>query len=423
MKKILICAIILSALFLQAAAAEFRNYADLDVTLISQNPDPVKPGEYVELRFKIENSGYEKADQVEVELLPEFPFSLEIGEDKDQYFGTVLGRQLDANAYTFDFKVRVDNDAVEGENEIEVRLKSSRSDWIKKEFLVDVQSPASLVSLKEFSSDPLRIKPGELVELNMTMWNGAYSFIRDIKVGLDLIKPIQTATSLSYEELPFSPIGSSEEKIIKKIEGRAEQQVSFKLLASPDAETKVYKVPVSISYYDSNGRSYNQTNIISLIVGDKPDLVVGIQDSEIYKVGQNGKITARFVNKGMSEVKYLYVKMLKSENYKLLSSEDVYVGNIDSDDYETAEFDVILKKCENGYVNIPIEIEYKDANNVEYTRQETLKLKLLSDEEAIQTGLKQESSWLGIAITAGIIIVGFIIYRVYRKRKKKKNHQ
>ena len=45
------------------------------VTLINQEPDPVSPGNSVDLRFRIENRGGDTLKDVEVKLEPEFPLT------------------------------------------------------------------------------------------------------------------------------------------------------------------------------------------------------------------------------------------------------------------------------------------------------------------------------------------------------------
>src|SRR3989338_11518034 len=55
---------------------------DIVVRLISQEPDPVRPGEFVDVRFKLDNNGTGMAENVQVEILPEFPFSLYSGDRK-----------------------------------------------------------------------------------------------------------------------------------------------------------------------------------------------------------------------------------------------------------------------------------------------------------------------------------------------------
>ncbi|MEA3514283.1 MAG: hypothetical protein U9R34_02320 [Nanoarchaeota archaeon] len=422
MKKITISAIMILVLTMfitpSIGAATLTTTHDIDISLISQTPDPVEPGSYAEFRFKIENFGSSNMENIEIEMMDDFPFSLERGEERVKFIGTLSARQVDSKAQTFMYKMRVDSNAVVGENTIELRWHSDEDGWIKESFVINIWTEPTLLSLKKVSSNPQMIKPGSTADIKITLWNGAHSFIKDVKVKLGLVQLLQTTTAISYEELPFSPIGSSEEKIISKMESMSEAIVTFKLAASADAEAKIYKVPVTINYMDGKGRTYEQTAIISLIVGDEPDLIVGIDDSEIYKERQVGIIDVKFVNKGLSDVKFLYVKLKPSENYKILSSEDAYIGNIDSDDYETEEFNIYLKKSQNGYATLPLEIEFKDANNVEYQKTIELKLKLLSEEEALLVGMKKSNTTTGIVITLAIIIIGVFIYRRIRKKKK-----
>ena len=58
--------------------------------------------------------------------------------------------------------------------------------------------------------------------------------------------------------------------------------------------------------------------------------------------------------------------MKESEKYEIVSPAEVYVGNIDSDDYETADFKISLNKVKEKEVILPLSLEYKDANNNEY---------------------------------------------------------
>src|SRR3989338_8603971 len=59
------------------------------VSLTKQEPDPVEPGQQVELNFKIDNNGT-TADNFVFEILPEYPFSLITDEGASKSVG-VLG--------------------------------------------------------------------------------------------------------------------------------------------------------------------------------------------------------------------------------------------------------------------------------------------------------------------------------------------
>ena len=88
------------------------------VTLMNQQPDPADPGSYLELRWSVENYGIDPADSVLFELVPEYPFSLDYGQNATRYLTKIAGS--DDYSYTLYYKVRVDENAVEGNNEIKL---------------------------------------------------------------------------------------------------------------------------------------------------------------------------------------------------------------------------------------------------------------------------------------------------------------
>ena len=69
---------------------------------------------------------------------------------------------------------------------------------------------------------------------------------------------------------------------------------------------------------------------------------------------------------------------------------------------------------------LPVTLEYKDANNKEYIDELNLELQLYDASEAKKFGLVNGNGKIGIFITILIVVVGFFIYRIWRKRKKKK---
>src|SRR3989338_1304894 len=93
---------------------------DMAVTLINQEPDPAEPGKYVDARFKFDNNGSEEARNVEVEILPEFPFSLDPGREALRSAGTLQSRQRGDVGVIVKYRLRGNKNAVEGENEIKI---------------------------------------------------------------------------------------------------------------------------------------------------------------------------------------------------------------------------------------------------------------------------------------------------------------
>lgn len=377
----------------------------INVTMINHEPDPAEAGRYVTVRFKIENSGAENAQDVVVELLPKYPFSLDPGESAVKYIGSVRSRQLGDTGIITDYRLKVDENALEGDNEIELRYKVKSNAWIKLEpFYIDIRPHDILLSIASVDA-PKMIKPGDMSKVDINLKNLALSFIKEIKVKLNL------------DGIPLATIGSTNRKIIKQIEADSDATVSFDLMAEPDADSKLYKVPIEIEFYDRLGTRYDKNETVGLIIGAEPDLSVIIDSSEIYSSGGTGEVTIKFTNKGVTDIKFLNI-VLQDGKYKILSPAEVYVGNIDSDDYETADFKLRLGKIKGEDVILPLLVEYKDANNNEYSKKVDLPLKLYSASEAKAAGLKKGSSKVGIIIVIVIVVVGFFIYRKWRKKKK-----
>jgi LPXTG-motif cell wall-anchored protein len=66
---------------------------------------------------------------------------------------------------------------------------------------------------------------------------------------------------------------------------------------------------------------------------------------------------------------------------------------------------------------LPLQVEYKDSNNKDYTEQIKIPLKLYSSAEAKKYGVNQGSSKVGILII--LLIVGIGLFFYIRKRRKR----
>jgi hypothetical protein len=381
-------------------------FYDIDVTMINHEPDPAEAGRYVTVRFKIENSGAENAKDMMVEILPRYPFSLDPGESAVKYIGSVRSRQMGDTGVIIDYRLKVDENALEGDNEIELKYKVNNNIWVTLEpFYIDIKPHDILLSIASIDT-PKMIKPGEISKVDINLKNLALTFIKEIKVTLDL------------DSVPFATIGSTNRKIIKQIEADSDATVSFNLMAEPDADSDLYKVPIEIEFFDRLGTFYTKNETVGLIVGAEPDLSVIVDSSEIYSSKGTGEVTIKFTNKGVTDIKFMNIKLKDSKNYNVLSAQEVYVGNIDSDDYETADFKLTLGRIKGKEAILLLLVEYKDANNNEYIKDINLPLKLYSASEAKAIGAKEGSSKVGIIIVLVIVGVGFFFYMRWRKKKK-----
>ena len=380
------------------------NRSNVDHTFVNQIPDPVEPGEYVELRWKVENFGSTKTENIWVELLPEHPFSLLPGDSAAKKIGSLNGRQIGEKGIIVFWKLKVDLDAVEGDNQIRLRYSADNGkSWITLDpYLVRIRTRDAILLIESALARPASIRPGEASAVSITLHNLADSPLRNIRATLDL------------KGTPLVPLDSSNEKAIAILDRRSFSQLNFTLAAESDAKAGIVKIPVFLNYDDNSGTHYERNATIGLRIGDIPDLSVTLDSSEIKSGKSKGTVAVRIVNRGVTDIKFLSIYLEPDTAVTLLSSPEVYVGHIDSDDYETAEFDLYVGAAQKQ-VALPLHLVYKDANNKAYTQDILVPLTLYSTSELKKLGFKKSNPLIGILIVLALAAAG--VY-AYRKRKK-----
>ncbi|MBN2112372.1 hypothetical protein JW707_04720 [Candidatus Woesearchaeota archaeon] len=413
--------LILMVLMMSAAAFALTGYETPDQKSIRikntrYEPFPVEPGNYFELWVRVENFGSSDITNFQFRLVPEYPFSLDPNEEAEREFGL-----LEAGGQAlFNFKIRTDINAVEGSNPLKYEYTFTGGKWNDGQFNINIYTLDPILSIADVVVEKERVAPGEEVGVEIKLKNLADSTLKDVNVKLNFVEVVQTATGFEMGNLPISPMGSSDEKTIKIMEGGAEESVGFNLIVDSSAESTVYKIPVTITYNDMQGINYTKNTIISMIVGSEPDLVVTIDTSTANMAGKVGDVTVKFVNKGFSEIKFLYLTLEENGDFEIISPPEVYLGNVDSDDYESADYRVYVSPEAKGEVILPLTIDYRDTNNNHYVKKLNLKNRIYTSKEAKMFGIEKGNSVLGIVVLLLIVGGGLYIYRRVKKRKKKK---
>jgi len=294
MKKIITLIFLMSVLLILFST---NIYADssaphITVTLLNQDPDPVQQGDVVEVRFKIENDGSVTSENVEVEILPKYPFSLYSGDAVKQ-LGKLRAGQTGADAIIADYKLKVDSLAEEGDNEIELQFKIGNViySYTNNEFFIDIQD--------------------------------------------------------------YTP----------------------------------------------------------------PNLRVYIKENTIFTPDTKGTITIEVANVDITDVTFLQLTLLSSNNYQLLSSSNyVYLGDIDSDDTESEDFEIYVLNPKDGKIEIPIKLEYQDSNENKFSEERLLSFNIYSSKELSKYGLIKKSYTKYIIL---IIVVGIILWYIKKKKKRR----
>ena len=152
MNKIITIAIIALMLIILSNVSIAADRSYLTATLMKYEPQPAEPGKYVKVYVKLENTGTKTAENVMLEVIPEFPFSLDPGKSNQKYIGLLGGSKF----HVAEFNLRVDENAVEGTNKLKIKysLDKEQTSWAEKELDVSIQTENSVLSITDIQTEP-----------------------------------------------------------------------------------------------------------------------------------------------------------------------------------------------------------------------------------------------------------------------------
>jgi hypothetical protein len=266
--------------------------------------------------------------------------------------------------------------------------------------LTGLAASVSAITISDISVSPGTIEPGGKAHITVKLENNFDSDVENVAVSVDLSK------------VPISPDTSSS-VFTEKIKENKNDDFDFTLHAQADAEAGVYKFPLMIQY-DLDGKTVQETSSATLTVNAKPSLSL---TADGYLIAGKNKVTIKITNTGLGQAKFLSVNAGEG-NYKLLSSNEAYIGDLNSDDFDSVSFDINVVKP--GTITIPVTLTYRDFVNNEYEEEDEVSVRIYSQQEAIQLGLvtqNQTGMYIG---GVAVLIILYLIYRRVRKWAKQK---
>ncbi len=408
MKKMLAGLIVMMILVSGAALAQTSpGYSDFKIVSTIYEPYPAEPGKYIDLYVKVENLGTRAATDSTFELLPKYPFSLDSDVDAIKSYGRIEPAQ----PVLLKYKVRVDKNAVSGNNSIDLRYRTGEEGlWFTISFDVYVKPRDTILSIEKVESVPDEIVAGGKASVEFTLKNLANTQIRDITLKLDM----------SDSATPFAPVDSTTEKRIEKLEPGEDEKVLFNVISEAAAEPKVYKIPITLTYSDEAGTTYTKSDIIGLLISSDPEIQVYMEESDTFMGGSKGSVIVSVSNIGATQAKFVSIMLAQSKNYEIVGPDRTYIGNLDSDDFDTAEFKLYVdESLNNTKIPIDITVTYKDAYNDEHTKIFDLELPVYSRDHLIRIGEisangSSNTTWYVVVL----IFVLYIAYRIFRRKKR-----
>ena len=401
------------ALSISAAMAQPVTAPVISITLARYDPYPAQPGDYVNLWISVENQGGVDASNLTVELLPQYPFSLDPGVNPMSQIGKLSA----LNSVLLQYKVRVDEDAVSGTNELKLRYQTSMDNtWVIQTLDLYVLGK-SKIDVSDVSTTTL--EPGKPAEVTFTLENAGGSMIRDL-----------TFSWKQADDL-ILPVGSDNKMYINTLRIGQKSNVTFVMTTSPDTTPGVYPLVLTMSYADGNGTS-TATSEIGFIVG-------GTTDFDVSAEGSNSQVSLSIANIGANNANSVMVEIPDQPSFSATGASSTIVGNLNRGDYTTATFQIASRVSRNataggfGQVqssnqSLLVKISYTDTTGQRQSTGKQVSLppgtfSISSSSTTSTSGRSAQSNGQGLMYiiigVAGIAaIVGFFLYRQRKKKKK-----
>jgi len=215
-------------------------------------------------------------------------------------------------------------------------------------------------------------------------------------------------------DYPFSLDGESNVRTIEQDTyagyGRTSSwNVLYKLRVDPNALERDYEVELICKEgYLNDGRGYSLKRFNISVDDGRTDFEVHFQSNVISE----RSITFEILNIGNQDIEALTVEIPKQENVVVKGSNRNIVGDLDSNEYTTADFEAIPYEGE-----ILVKLHYTDSTG---ERRELSKWIEYDPSYFIDSLENTEPSKTTQYIIMAIIAIGIVLF-VVRRRKKKKN--
>ncbi|MCD6403272.1 MAG: COG1361 S-layer family protein [Candidatus Aenigmarchaeota archaeon] len=367
-----------------------QTYVSLKTTY-STMPELIEPGDIGSIILTLTNYGNTYAKNVKVKFFPNTEIELSKTEFNLQTIPAGDSKQI-----SIPFKV----------------LENIKHDTIAILYTVEYSVGESSGTKEMDSSIILTITRKPNVEIifaepmlqNVSLGHEFTLSIRIKNVGKGDAKDV--VLSIDTSNLPFIPIKRSSELYLGDLERNEMRDVSFDFIVNDDADIKAYQIPLTLTYSDNQGNLYETDKMIGIKVMGKAELIKSIDEVEYVPEKGMWRVSFLVANKGVDTAKYLTARL---KGLKTMPSE-VYIGNIDPDDYETVEFEIPFEELATGVYNVSLVLEYKDSYNNAHIEEKTFNINFEMP--------RKSSNYLTIVLVIGAITLGLLYWKKWRKKRR-----
>ncbi|MCJ7429427.1 MAG: hypothetical protein MUP66_03465 [Candidatus Nanohaloarchaeota archaeon QJJ-5] len=381
--------VLVIGLFSGLAAAQSSN---IQVEKMMTEPEPLQTGQYATVWFSVTNEGDADAEYVNVTFEDRYPFTLKEDEDRTFRYRTIEP----GDTYTSTVTVRVDRTAVSGNESLRFWMSHDHFDGRRSFSLpVEVRDDNTALTVRDVSL-PERVVPGSTHRMNVTLQNNANTHFNSIDTRIDL-----------PSEVPIV-VSDTNRKRIQQLDGGDAVTLSYQLLIDEDADRGVYSIPITSEYVNIAGTTFSIQESTGVAIGGMTDIEAALERTDIRTDGTRGSVTVRLVNRGQGQAKFVSVDVPEEDEnagYELLSTNDIYIGNMIPDDYQTAEYEVYVEEGQES-LTVPVDVSYVNAQGQPVERSFDVTVELYEQSALQQYGFVSSGGSMMPLIVVVLVVIG-----------------
>ena len=424
--------------------------ANLSVQSYKINPEAVKEGNKFSLTFTVKNNSNIPCNHVQSVVTPPDGISVN-GKTNTQYLGTLAAGgtadvtyplsclpKMVTGSYVVKIALSADEFTASADPpEVFIPITGTKTDE-KDTGKVGDSKPQIIIASYDYGGKA--VTGGKEFTLSMNIKNTGAAPIENIKMTVSSAAGTGTSDKdnggTGGAEGAFTPSKSSNTFFIKKLGANSVINEKISLLPKSDAAPNSYGVNIAFSYeavVDSKRQSIEATETVAIPL-TQPDRFE-VNDVEVENpcfVGQQGQLTASYVNKGKSKIFNLSVKI---EGNFSTGNKNTYIGNVDSGGSD--DFEVPITPSKEGTLSGTVTFSYEDsAGTVKEIKKEfSGEVEAAQDMKGDMGGANDAAAaaaaakaakkgginwkiWAGGA--AGVIVIIIVLKKFIKKHKAKK---
>ena len=375
----------------------------LKVDITKYEPYPAEIGKYVDIWVNVKNMGGGTAEDVTIELMPKYPFTLDSSSNARQNKGSI---GADSSAM-YEYRLFVAADAKPGTHEITIRYQGDEgTTWSEKDFEIkvgtDTLNSRGTLKLEAINTDPEVLIPGDDGTVTITLTNTASQYSVTING-----KDYDTNAQLKEVELVGSDgiVVTTDSYQNMGVLGPDDSiEISYNVRVSDDATDGTEHLNLALT---GSSHTYNAKWNIPIRVESAGIKIIPSKPLKLACDG--GKIEFDVANTHSSMFTSVSIEP-RAEGITFTPTE-YFIGTMEPDELFTIEFDCEVTGNSSDDAELHLYAEYRNGNN---QHERVINNRVIEIEPVVPEG-NSSTVMIGAALLL-VVVVGAGVYR--RKRRK-----